>query len=290
MMASSLEQSTGRILLDSSAPLTYLKTSASSGWSGAALTHMKTSGRGEFAGCWSALLLTYSLGSPNASYIIDAQGRRQRNNNRLGLLAPNEERHGGWDWETETINLFIQPGFVERVLGQSFDSSQIVNSLAMQRDDRFIEILLQALLTDVLAGCPNGPLPSESVVAAIVQRLQGDPAHDILTPRCKPTPQRLVKQAQDYIEAQLGESLHLDGIAKTLGLSIRQLSRLFRSHSGCSPYDYILRRRLDRACGLIAAGKLPLDDVAATTGFANRNHMTSCFRKALGKTPAQFRP
>ncbi len=289
MMSSLLSQSTGRILLDSSAPLTYLNTSTSKASPGIALTHIKTSGRGEFSGCWSALLLTYSIGPPNAYYTINSSGQRHRNSNRLSLLAPSEEIRGGWDWEGESINLFIQPDYIERVLGKTFESSQIMDFMVTHKDDPFIELLMQALLSDVLAGSPNGSLPSESVVAAIIQRMQKESEDDILTSRCKSLPQQLVKQAQDYIESRLSESLHLDEIAANVGLSVRQLSRLFRTHRGCSPYGYVLHRRVNRAIGTIRTSRCSLESIAISAGFANNKHMTTCFRKVLGKTPSQFR-
>lgn len=288
-MALPLEQIVGRVRLDSSVPLTYLKTSASSGWSGAGLTHMKTSSRGEFVGCWSALTLTYNLGPADAYFFVDAQGRHQRGIHRLNLAPPDEEKRGGWDRDAETINLFIQPSFIESVLGRPFDETCILDRLATHRDDSFIALLMQALLTDVLADSPNGNLAGEGVIAAIVQRLEGESACKVLAGRDNSASRRQLGQALDYVEAHLGESLHLDEIAASIGIGVRQLSRLFRAQTGQAPYQYILRRRLEKAGGLIAAGRLSLDDVAAATGFADRNHMTTTFTKMLGKTPTQFR-
>ncbi|MFY0657192.1 MAG: helix-turn-helix domain-containing protein [Neptunomonas phycophila] len=288
IIKSLLEQSTGRILLDS-APLTYLNTSVNHNWSGAGLTHMQTTAQGEFTGSWSTFMLTYNLGEPQHYFSLDSVGRRHKKTSRLSILPPKHEAKGGWTGGGQSVNLFIQPAFIERILGKPFCENDFLDGLKIQHGDQFIELLMQALLTDLVAGCPTGPLASESIIAAIVRRLQNEDAYNIIHNAGKSMPHKMIRQAQDYIESRLSEKLHLDEIAASVDLSTRQLSRLFKAHNLCSPYEYVLRRRINRAIEIISTSRQPLENIAIATGFANNKHMTVSFRKIVGKTPSQFR-
>lgn len=91
------------------------------------------------------------------------------------------------------------------------------------------------------------------------------------------------------IEAELHTSITLEALAAATGLSVRHLCRAFRAATGLSPYQYILRRRVDRATALIRDSDLSLEEIAETVGFANHAHMSATFRRLVGTTPTQVR-
>ena len=112
----------GRVSLKTSDPLTYLHTSARSGWAGATLTHMKTSQKGSFEGCWNRMLLSHRLSEHGNFYDYDPDGRLRLSTARLRIWPPYEVARGAWDEGSETVNLFIAPGFCEPVLGRPLAS------------------------------------------------------------------------------------------------------------------------------------------------------------------------
>jgi AraC-like DNA-binding protein len=284
-----LGETLGRIKLESSEPLIYLNTSVRSGWSGACLTHMRTVNRGSFEGCWSSILVTCSLSSFDAYYVLKRPGHPEPYRSRLAIGVPLELRRGGWNKTAESANLFINPSLVERVLGFPYQEAKIEDHAHCVDADHVIEPLMYALLSDIAAGSPDGAILGETIVAAIIHRLQGEPESSKLgRQRINMTPRKLAV-AQDFIEANLARNIHLDDVAMTLGMSVRHLCRAFRATTGLTPHQYILRRRLESAKSLILAGGLSLEDVAHATGFADRNHMTATFRKILNATPSEFR-
>jgi len=54
-------------------------------------------------------------------------------------------------------------------------------------------------------------------------------------------------------------------------------------------HAYVVERRVERARGLIAAGELPLAEIALAAGFVHQSHMARWMRRLLGTTPAQLR-
>ncbi|WP_250564893.1 helix-turn-helix transcriptional regulator [Adonisia turfae] len=57
---------------------------------------------------------------------------------------------------------------------------------------------------------------------------------------------------------------------------------------GCSPYQYVLRCRVERAKRLLLQRKLSIADVALTVGFSSQSHLTQHFRRHVGTTPKRF--
>lgn len=106
--------------------------------------------------------------------------------------------------------------------------------------------------------------------------------------RCDRQP-RAAHLAQEYIEANLHQSVSLASLAALTGLSMFHFCRVFEAALGMPPAAYLRNRRVQRARQLISKG-CALADAAAMAGFADQSHMTRLFRSMLGASPAQWRP
>ncbi len=93
----------------------------------------------------------------------------------------------------------------------------------------------------------------------------------------------------ELMEANLAEPLSLIEIADRVGLSRRQIERLFRQEMGRSPARYYLEIRLDRARHLLIQSTLPVVDVAVACGFVSASHFSKCYRELYARSPQQER-
>ena len=93
----------------------------------------------------------------------------------------------------------------------------------------------------------------------------------------------------EYMEANISEPLPLVEIAEFVGLSRRQIERLFQNHMGRSPARYYLEVRLDRARHLLMQSSLPVVEVAIACGFISASHFSKCYRELYGRSPLQER-
>jgi len=93
----------------------------------------------------------------------------------------------------------------------------------------------------------------------------------------------------EFMEANISEPLPLVDIAVYVGLSRRQIERLFHQHMGRSPARYYLEIRLDRARHLLIQSTMPVVDVAIACGFISASHFSKCYREMYGKPPLQER-
>jgi transcriptional regulator GlxA family with amidase domain len=92
-------------------------------------------------------------------------------------------------------------------------------------------------------------------------------------------------RAVEIMEANIEEPLSQEMLARCIGLSRRQLERLFRRHLGRTPAQYYLETRLERARHLLYQTDMPIMSVACATGFVSASHFTTCYRQMFGKTP-----
>ncbi|GGC45946.1 helix-turn-helix transcriptional regulator [Chelatococcus reniformis] len=98
-----------------------------------------------------------------------------------------------------------------------------------------------------------------------------------------------LKRITAYVDEHIGEPLPLLDLAKTAGLSRMYFAAQFRAATGLRPHEYVLRRRLDHAQGLLARTAEPIVAIALSVGFHTQAHFTTVFKRFVGETPAQWR-
>lgn len=78
-------------------------------------------------------------------------------------------------------------------------------------------------------------------------------------------------------------------VAAELGISARQLERLFDRHLGTSPKRYAMELRLNRARNLIVQTEQSLSEIAMASGFTSTSHFSRVFRARYGISPGAQR-
>jgi transcriptional regulator GlxA family with amidase domain len=91
------------------------------------------------------------------------------------------------------------------------------------------------------------------------------------------------------MEQNLAEPLSIESLAELVGLSRRQLERVFLESSGVTPARAYNRIRLERAKTLLSNTKKPLIEIAFEVGFESAAHFTRCCKRMSGRTPSQIR-
>lgn len=97
----------------------------------------------------------------------------------------------------------------------------------------------------------------------------------------------LIRKAKDMIHSNLANVLKLEEICKELQLSKFQFIRLFKTHTGTSPYQYFLNSNVEYAKQLIEQNK---DIYAAVTecGFVDLTHLNRHFKSVYGLTAFEY--
>lgn len=77
-------------------------------------------------------------------------------------------------------------------------------------------------------------------------------------------------------------------LAEAACLSEFHFARMFKASFGCSPHAWVMRRRLERARTLLAAGRLAPQRVAHDCGYAHLSHLNAALRRAGLPTAARW--
>ena len=96
-------------------------------------------------------------------------------------------------------------------------------------------------------------------------------------------------EAISAMEGSLESPMGCADLAETVGLSPRQLERLFRKLLNESPTRYYLGLRLDRARYLLLQTSLSILNVALACGFVSASHFSKCYREHFGWAPSDER-
>lgn len=103
------------------------------------------------------------------------------------------------------------------------------------------------------------------------------------------TSQPKLTEAVTLMEANLEEPMSLDELSGYVGISRRQLERLFKKYLSCVPTRYYLELRLNRARQLLLQTNKSIVDVALACGFISSPHFSKCYRDYFGIPPRDER-
>lgn len=98
-----------------------------------------------------------------------------------------------------------------------------------------------------------------------------------------------VYRVADYIESNYYKKLSLDEIAQAEFINPAYLSRYIKQNIGVTFSELVSIARCSEAERLLTATNMTVEQIAVDTGFSNRSHMTTQYRKWYGMTPAQYR-
>lgn len=98
-----------------------------------------------------------------------------------------------------------------------------------------------------------------------------------------------LKDVLNYIEEHYSESVSLEEMARTAGLSSRYFCRFFRKITQCTPTEYLNYYRIESACEQLADAGASITEVALNCGFNDISYFIKAFHRAKGVTPKQYK-
>lgn len=100
---------------------------------------------------------------------------------------------------------------------------------------------------------------------------------------------RGIRRAIEMMRAHVETPLQINDIGSAIGMTSRQMERLFLRHLNATPARYYVQLRLERAHDMLTYSSVPVADVALATGFASPSHLARWVRRAYGISPTELR-
>jgi AraC-like DNA-binding protein len=95
---------------------------------------------------------------------------------------------------------------------------------------------------------------------------------------------KAMKTVVEYIHDHLDAPISLEALSASANVSKYHFLRLFKSHTGLTPHQYIIAERVNKAQGLILEGKTLLQ-AGLEVGFSDQSHFIRHFRRVFGYSP-----
>lgn len=138
-----------------------------------------------------------------------------------------------------------------------------------------------ALLDRFMDGKPPAGEPAPINPIGVVTRLSSGRKLTIADP--------VIAEAMQFIEDRFTTPINAGHLANAMPMSRCSFYAAFKTCTGRSPAQEILRRRIDKACRLLAEGNEKLYTIAQQCGFSSHEHFTRAFTKACRQTPSAYR-
>ncbi len=92
-----------------------------------------------------------------------------------------------------------------------------------------------------------------------------------------------------FMEAHLNGPLSLERVAREAGMSKFHFCRQFKDATGLTFREFLVRRRVARALGLLRDQDRSVSQVSQEVGFKDLSHFSRTFRKLTGQPPSRYR-
>ncbi len=99
----------------------------------------------------------------------------------------------------------------------------------------------------------------------------------------------VMAQAIDFIEAHLREPVGVAEIAGAVAYSLYHFCRTFHQATGCTPYDYLMRRRVAEAARALLRDETKIVEIAFDYQFNSHETFSRAFKRVTGMAPNQWR-
>lgn len=191
----------------------------------------------------------------------------------------------GWSVPKIRRNSFTALYFDATTLVEDFRTGFTVSSPPpfLYAFDPSLRVTLEKLARAVTVGSGAAYLESLCLVAV----------GELLQMRAVRPGQRLSEAQLDrileFVEAHLEADLSVEDLAKVLGLSRFHFSRIFKTTTSQSPYQFLMERRIRRSRDLLRSTNLSVAEIARQCGFRSVPQFEEAFRRTMGARPSRYR-
>lgn len=103
------------------------------------------------------------------------------------------------------------------------------------------------------------------------------------------TAAELVAEAQAFMNQNFQREIGVADVTRHIGIDRSHFSRVFRSHTGESMQEFLIRVRMERAHRLLRETGLPVKAVAGSVGYVSYHSFVRRFAGYFGKPPSKAR-
>ena len=198
-------------------------------------------------------------------------------------------------WHTrgpiEFAHLYISPALLGRTALRFERASEITLIDRVGCRDPLLEALYSSMIAELRRPGQPEIFYLDSLLETFLLRLIL--AHSSARVRGRTARETLaahqLRRVNEYVESRLEQPVALADLAKAAGGSVFHFIRAFKNTVGDTPYNYVLRRRTDRAKAMLDEGEQSNAVIAGRCGFSSKANFVKTFKRLVGTTPTRYR-
>jgi len=97
-----------------------------------------------------------------------------------------------------------------------------------------------------------------------------------------------ITKALRYIHENVEKDIYVEELSAICYLNKDYFTRLFKKEMHCTPMQYLMRKRIEKAQLLLLIGRKSIKDIAYDLSFNNIPHFSWSFKKITGVSPSDF--
>ncbi|HEY3464806.1 MAG TPA: helix-turn-helix transcriptional regulator [Amycolatopsis sp.] len=208
----------------------------------------------------------------------------------IGLTAPGHPTRLRWRGpeRTATTHIHLPGPLIDRTALDLWgrDAARLGRPDALSVEDPVLASVVEALGAAALAGADELYAESAATFLAV---------HLLTRHAVAPPPREIgrdelrTRRAVQFIRDNHHLPLSLADMAAAADLSTFHFLRVFKTATGQTPYRYLTRIRVERACRHLERGVLSVTEIAQACGFATPSRFASAFRAQIGQSPSAYR-
>ena len=99
----------------------------------------------------------------------------------------------------------------------------------------------------------------------------------------------ILKAVVKYIEDNISYRIDINDLAQLTRWSSQHFIRVFTQFMGVTPYQFILKKKMEKAKVLITETDISMKDIAFELGFQSYGNFCKIFKRETGKNPDEYR-
>jgi AraC family transcriptional regulator len=203
------------------------------------------------------------------------------------FIVPAYMNHSlAWGHNSEFMMLCIEPDLFTQSLNEIVASNPVDLIPHFCQTDALIHQFGLALKTDLETGASGSRLYTDAISNALLIHLfQYYSSPKNISEYSGKLAKIQLEQVVNYIHEYLDRDISLAELAAVIQMGSRHFSRRFKQSTGLSPYQYLIKCRVDRAKELLQQKDSSIAQIAQAVGFANQSHLCRHFKRWMGASP-----
>ncbi|MFT8357101.1 MAG: AraC family transcriptional regulator [Bifidobacterium aquikefiri] len=157
----------------------------------------------------------------------------------------------------------------------------------------FAQVPVRPLFQELLELCERNsgsqPQDIERASSLLIHDIFARLAERHIDEQLSSTQNRYAKIIKDMLDRKVEDNITLDNVSREIGISVSQISRIFRHAYGQSAYRYYLMQRMQLARELLNNTGMRIKEIASRLAYADAHYFSTQFRMFTGESPRHYR-